>query len=209
MFLPPGFESASHSSDGDGALLYPPTIDSTLDFSFSDSFPFDCDFPPIFSDIDQSDLCVSSVDPPEPFESSPNSVGDNVIPNIALPSEWVDVPVEPQLSMREVDSPSLRREVDSPALTREVVSPSLMRETPPPFLTREVDSPALTCKQRWVLFVQLTYRRLARMQILKQKRSLGLIHIANSYAVRYNQKRLTALQKSRYNGKFVSEYSSV
>ena len=209
MFLPPGFESASHSSDGDGALLYPPTIDSTLDFSFSDSFPFDCDFPPIFSDIDQSDLCVSSVDPPEPFESSPNSVGDNVIPNIALPSEWVDVPVEPQLSMREVDSPSLRREVDSPALTREVVSPSLMRETPPPFLTREVDSPALTCKQRWVLFVQLTYRRLARMQILKQKRSLGLIHIANSYAVRYNQKRLTALQKSRYNGKFISEYSSV
>ena len=139
MFLPPGFESASHSSDGDGALLYPPTIDSTLDFSFSDSFPFDCDFPPIFSDIDQSDLCVSSVDPPEPFESSPNSVGDNVIPNIALPSEWVDVPVEPQLSMREVDSP---------ALTREVVSPSLMRETPPPFLTHEVDSPALTCKQR-------------------------------------------------------------
>ena len=209
MFLPPGFESASHSSDGDGALLYPPTIDSTLDFSFSDSFPFDCDFPPIFSDIDQSDLCVSSVDPPEPFESSPNSVGDNVIPNIALPSEWVDVPVEPQLSMREVDSPSLRREVDSPALTREVVSPSLMRETPPPFLTHEVDSPALTCKQRWVLFVQLTYRRLARMQILKQKRSLGLIHIANSYAVRYNQKRLTALQKSRYNGKFISEYSSV
>ena len=209
MFLPPGFESASHSSDGDGALLYPPTIDSTLDFSFSDSFPFDCDFPPIFSDIDQSDLCVSSVDPPEPFESSPNSVGDNVIPNIALPSEWVDVPVEPQLSMREVDSPSLRREVDSPALTREAVSPSLMQETPPPFLTREVDSPALTCKQRWVLFVQLTYRRLARMQILKQKRSLGLIHIANSYAVRYNQKRLTALQKSRYNGKFVSEYSSV
>ena len=200
MFLPPGFESASHSSDGDGALLYPPTIGSTLEFSFSDSFPFDCDFPPIFSDIDQSDLCVSSVDPPEPFESSPNSVGDNVIPNIALPSEWVDVPVEPQLSMREVDSP---------ALPREAVSPSLMQETPPPFLTREVDSPALTCKQRWVLFVQLTYRRLARMQILKQKRSLGLIHIANSYAVRYNQKRLTALQKSRYNGKFVSEYSSV
>ena len=200
MFLPPGFESASHSSDGDGALLYPPTIDSTLEFSFSDSFPFDCDFPPIFSDIDQSDLCVSSVDPPEPFESSPNSVGDNVIPNIALPSEWVDVPVEPQMPMREVDSP---------ALTREVVSPSLMRETPPPFLTHEVDSPALTCKQRWGLFVQLTYRRLARMQILKQKRSLGLIHIANSYAVRYNQKRLTALQKSRYNGKFVSEYSSV
>ena len=209
MFLPPGFESASHSSDGDGALLYPPTIDSTLDFSFSDSFPFDCDFPPIFSDIDQSDLCVSSVDPPEPFESSPNSVGDNVIPNIALPSEWVDVPVEPQLPMREVDSPSLRREVDSPALTREAVSPTLMRETPPPFLTHEVDSPALTCKQRWVLFVRLTYRRLARMQILKQKRALGLIHIANSYAVRYNQKRLTALQKSRYNGKFVSEYSSV
>ena len=200
MFLPQGFESAFHSSDGDGALLYPPTIDSTLDFSFSDSFPFDCDFPPIFSDIDQSDLCVSSVDPPEPFESSPNSAGDNVIPNIALPSEWVDVPVEPQLSMREVDSP---------ALTREAVSPTLMRETPPPFLTHEVDSPALTCKQRWVLFVQLTYRRLARMQILKQKRSLGLIHIANSYAVRYNQKRLTALQKSRYNGKFVSEYSSV
>ena len=57
--------------------------------------------------------------------------------------------------------------------------------------------------------MQLTYRRLARMQILKQKRALGLIHIANSYAVRYNQKRLTALQKSRYNGKFVSEYSSV
>ena len=209
MFLPQGFESASHSSDGDGALLYPPTIDSTFDISFSDSFPFDCDFPPIFSDIDQSDLCVSSVDPPEPFESSPNSVGDNVIPNIALPSEWVDVPVEPQMPMREVDSPSLRREVDSPALTREVVSPSLMQETPPPFLTREVDSPALTCKQRWVLFVQLTYRRLVRMQILKQKRSLGLIHIANSYAVRYNQKRLTALQKSRYNGKFISEYSSV
>ena len=209
MFLPPGFESASHSSDGDGALLYPPTIDSTLDFSFSDSFPFDCDFPPIFSDIDQSDLCVSSVDPPEPFESSPNSVGDNVIPNIALPSEWVDVPVEPQMPMREVDSPALPREAVSPVVMREVVSPSLMRETPPPFLTREVDSPALTCKQRWVLFVQLTYRRLARMQILKQKRSLGLIHIANSYAVRYNQKRLTALQKSRYNGKFVSEYSSV
>lgn len=209
MFLPPGFESASHSSDGDGALLYPPTIDSTLDFSFSDSFPFDCDFPPIFSDIDQSDLCVSSVDPPEPFESSPNSVGDNVIPNIALPSEWVDVPVEPQLPMREVDSPALPREVDSPALTREAVSPTLMRETPPPFLTHEVDSPALTCKQRWVSFVRLTYRRLARMQILKQKRALGLIHIANSYAVRYNQKRLTALQKSRYNGKFVSEYSSV
>ena len=209
MFLPPGFESASHSSDGDGALLYPPTIDSTLDFSFSDSFPFDCDFPPIFSDIDQSDLCVSSVDPPEPFESSPNSVGDNVIPNIALPSEWVDVPVEPQMPMREVDSPALTREVVSPVVMREAVSPSLMQETPPPFLTREVDSPALTCKQRWVLFVQLTYRRLARMQILKQKRSLGLIHIANSYAVRYNQKRLTALQKSRYNGKFVSEYSSV
>ena len=209
MFLPPGFESASHSSDGDGALLYPPTIDSTLDFSFSDSFPFDCDFPPIFSDIDQSDLCVSSVDPPEPFESSPNSVGDNVIPNIALPSEWVDVPVEPQMPMREVDSPALPREAVSPVVMREAVSPSLMQETPPPFLTREVDSPALTCKQRWVLFVQLTYRRLARMQILKQKRSLGLIHIANSYAVRYNQKRLTALQKSRYNGKFVSEYSSV
>ena len=209
MFLPPGFESASHSSDGDGALLYPPTIDSTLDFSFSDSFPFDCDFPPIFSDIDQSDLCVSSVDPPEPFESSPNSVGDNVIPNIALPSEWVDVPVEPQMPMREVDSPALPREAVSPVVMREAVSPSLMQETPPPFLTREVDSPALTCKQRWVLFVQLTYRRLARMQILKQKRSLGLIHIANSYAVRYNQKRLTALQKSRYNGKFISEYSSV
>ena len=209
MFLPPGFESASHSSDGDGALLYPPTIDSTLDFSFSDSFPFDCDFPPIFSDIDQSDLCVSSVDPPEPFESSPNSVGDNVIPNIALPSEWVDVPVEPQMPMREVDSPALPREAVSPVVMREAVSPCLMQETPPPFLTREVDSPALTCKQRWVLFVQLTYRRLARMQILKQKRSLGLIHIANSYAVRYNQKRLTALQKSRYNGKFISEYSSV
>ena len=209
MFLPPGFESASHSSDGDGALLYPPTIDSTLDISFSDSFPFDCDFPPIFSDIDQSDLCVSSVDPPEPFESSPNSFGDNVIPNIALPSEWVDVPVEPQMPMREVDSPALPREAVSPVVMREAVSPSLMQETPPPFLTREVDSPALTCKQRWVLFVQLTYRRLARMQILKQKRSLGLIHIANSYAVRYNQKRLTALQKSRYNGKFVSEYSSV
>ena len=209
MFLPPGFESASHSSDGDGALLYPPTIDSTLDFSFSDSFPFDCDFPPIFSDIDQSDLCVSSVDPPEPFESSPNSVGDNVIPNIALPSEWVDVPVEPQTPMREVDFPALPREAVSPVVMREAVSPSLTRETPPPFLTHEVDSPALTCKQRWVLFVQLTYRRLARMQILKQKRSLGLIHIANSYAVRYNQKRLTALQKSRYNGKFISEYSSV
>ena len=209
MFLPQGFESAFHSSDGDGALLYPPTIDSTLEFSFSDSFPFDCDFPPIFSDIDQSDLCVSSVDPPEPFESSPNSVGDNVIPNIALPSEWVDVPVEPQMPMREVDSPALPREAVSPVVMREAVSPSLMQETPPPFLTREVDSPALTCKQRWVLFVQLTYRRLARMQILKQKRSLGLIHIANSYAVRYNQKRLTALQKSRYNGKFVSEYSSV
>ena len=209
MFLPQGFESAFHSSDGDGALLYPPTIDSTLDISFSDSFPFDCDFPPIFSDIDQSDLCVSSVDPPEPFESSPNSVGDNVIPNIALPSEWVDVPVEPQMPMREMDSPALPREAVSPVVMHEAVSPSLMQETPPPFLTREVDSPALTCKQRWVLFVQLTYRRLARMQILKQKRSLGLIHIANSYAVRYNQKRLTALQKSRYNGKFVSEYSSV
>ena len=209
MFLPQGFESAFHSSDGDGALLYPPTIGSTLDISFSDSFPFDCDFPPIFSDIDQSDLCVSSVDPPEPFESSPNSVGDNVIPNIALPSEWVDVPVEPQMPMREVDSPALPREAVSPVVMREAVSPSLMQETPPPFLTREVDSPALTCKQRWVLFVQLTYRRLARMQILKQKRALGLIHIANSYAVRYNQKRLTALQKSRYNGKFISEYSSV
>ena len=148
MFLPQGFESAFHSSDGDGALLYPPTIDSTLEFSFSDSFPFDCDFPPIFSDIDQSDLCVSSVDPPEPFESSPNSVGDNVIPNIALPSEWVDVPVEPQLPIREVDSPALTREVDSPSLRREAVSPTLMRETPPPFLTHEVDSPTLTFKQR-------------------------------------------------------------
>ena len=135
--LPQGFESASHSLDVDGALLYPPTIDSTIDFSFSDSFPFDCDFPPIFSDIDQSDLCVSSVDPPEPFESSPNSVGDNVIPNIALPSEWVDVPVEPQLSMREVDS----------TVTREAVSPALMREIPPS-LTHEVHSPSLTCKQR-------------------------------------------------------------
>ena len=52
-------------------------------------------------------------------------------------------------------------------------------------------------------------RRLRRMQIVKQKRALGLISIANSYAVRYNQKRLTALQKCRNNGKFVSEYSSV
>ena len=57
--------------------------------------------------------------------------------------------------------------------------------------------------------MRLTCRRLVRMQILKQKRALGLIHIANSYAVRYNQKRLTALQKSRYNGKFISECWSV
>lgn len=52
-------------------------------------------------------------------------------------------------------------------------------------------------------------RRLRRMQIVKQKRALGLINIANSYAVRYNQKRLTALQKCRSNGKFVSEYFPV
>lgn len=174
MFLPQGFESASHSLEDDVPLAYPPTIDSTLDFSFSDSFPFDCDFPPVPSDIDQSDLCVSSVDPPEPFERSPNSAGDNVIPNIALPSEWVRTPVEPQLPRCEATS-----------------------------------SPALTCKQRWVSFVRVMCRRLVRMQILKQKRALGLIHIANSYAIRYNQKRLTALQKSRYNGKFISEYSSV
>jgi hypothetical protein len=45
-------------------------------------------------------------------------------------------------------------------------------------------------------------RRQRRMMIVKRKRELGLIHIANSRAVRYQQKQATAFKKTRLNGKF-------
>ena len=50
----------------------------------------------------------------------------------------------------------------------------------------------------------LRCRRLYRKQILKKKRELGLINIANSKVIRYKQKQTTAMQKNRCNGKFAS-----
>lgn len=45
-------------------------------------------------------------------------------------------------------------------------------------------------------------RRLRRIMILKQKRALGLISVNNCRKVRYQQKQVTAMQKTRINGKF-------
>ena len=50
----------------------------------------------------------------------------------------------------------------------------------------------------------LISRRLRRMIIVKKKRELGLINIANSKAVRYTQKQTTAFKKARRNGKFTA-----
>lgn len=55
----------------------------------------------------------------------------------------------------------------------------------------------------------LRCRRLYRKQILKKKRELGLINIANSKVIRYKQKQTTAMQKNRCNGKFASVMCSV
>ena len=40
------------------------------------------------------------------------------------------------------------------------------------------------------------------MLVVKKKRELGLINIANSKVIRYKQKQTTAMQKNRCNGKF-------
>ena len=53
----------------------------------------------------------------------------------------------------------------------------------------------------WFVFI---YRRLRRMMIVKKKRELGLINIANSKTVRYAQKQSTAFKKARLNGKFTA-----
>ena len=42
------------------------------------------------------------------------------------------------------------------------------------------------------------------MMIVKKKRELGLINIANSKTVRYAQKQSTAFKKARLNGKFTA-----
>ena len=47
------------------------------------------------------------------------------------------------------------------------------------------------------------------MLILKKKRELGMINIANSKVIRYKQKQTTAMQKLRCNGKFACVMYSV
>ncbi|CBK24180.2 uncharacterized protein [Blastocystis hominis] len=91
----------------------------------------------------------------------------------------------------------------SPCLSRPLDgSSSDLDSEPKPLntsITHYSDQERLLCKQR----------RLYRKQILKKKRELGLINIANSKVIRYKQKQTTAMQKNRCNGKFASVLWSV
>lgn len=179
MFLEDGGRGESHSlknDPNDHDLL---TFDLPFDFPNSVSgFSF-CDTQLSGSEADSCD--VTSTKSGSDDTALSVSSGDSFTPNIAIPLSFVD----DNSSSGSYDNAQLVQSCYFP------VNSSA-------FSLKELVNSSSEEKRRLIE----KQRRLRRRMILKQKRALGLISVNNCRKVRYQQKQVTAMQKTRINGKF-------
>lgn len=173
MFLAGAYEREDHSV-ADSVDIVTPTFDLTLDTPYSESSLNCFDSFSHVSETESLDLHASESTEVDYPNPVSVSFGSSYTPNIAIPSSI-------------------------PTNVPELLLPSVMNT--PPILPYAKASALPMSSEEKRRFVE-KQRRLRRMHILKQRRALGLISVSNCRKVRYQQKQVTAMQKTRVNGKF-------
>ena len=236
VFLSSQYENGFHSTEGVNSNSFCNIIDPTFDFPFYDFCSDNCEIPvmmtddcklpvmidnssmddtreiPLPSDLFTDSFTETSTDEKQ-LEEATNTESDFTVSPDSVSS------LSPSLS--SVPSPTF------PSPSTVFFSPlagASQAKDPPPIATPDMtqwpdersdlsvhqkdagcfeDSADILKSRKQNMWKQ---RRLYRMLVVKKKRALGLINIANSRVVRYRQKQVTAMQKARSNGKFVVSY---